>query len=370
MSPPSGLVTKSEFDSMLKLAKTRIKGAKNLIREIVDPKTVPQDGQEYTLANANLMFTSALNSLDQLSKYYAYALKGKKRDPRPVNLNSGIRKPIQFNDNMLNFLKEANLGNIRTYQEVKVTNPKTGKPNKAYTATDTGAPLLSNLNTLLTQKTASPTALNALFNIHIARAGLVNPENGLLFRADALMTKYFSDTLARVQNDSRAELVRVNAQDGDRKPPLTKKGRMRKYYAQAVDENGNTIKGQLDTTRKIYNDHYHLITPDKIPRVSINSIIKYNRVGGPLLPLSAADKQLQDDLFLLTDSEQDAYREAINRAMLLNQPPNYPAYASEAINQLNLAPNSPGYNRLTLRGNTDTEESFARQTSKSYSLTK
>lgn len=355
---------------MLKLAKTRIKGAKNLIREIVDPKTVPQDGQQYTLKQANAMFTSVLNSLDQLSKLYAAALKGKKRAPRPLNLNSGIRKPVLVNDNMVNFVKEANLGNIRSYEETKVVNPNTGKLNKAYKATETNVPLLDTLKVLLTQNIASPTTLNLLFNIHIVRSGLVNPNNGSLFRADELMKRYFSDTLVRVQNDSQAELSRVGAKEGDKKPLYTKKGKQRKYYKQAVDANGRPIKGMLDPNTKIFKDYYHVVTPDAMPRVNINSIIKYNRSGGPAMPLSEQDKMLQDEAFLLEDNEQDVYRNLINTALANGQSPNYPLFATQAINQLNLAPNTPGYNRLTLRGATDMEEAFARQTSKSYSLTK
>lgn len=348
-------VTGKEFEADLKLLKQRLRAMFKLQAHVLEyPDTPAANGVVYKKKDVNKLKSDLLKSMDQLTSLYKAGLK-KKGPKRPVNLNSGIRKPIRFDAVMKQFVDNADFGNYRTAVE---TTDAEGK--KVYVAQDSGQNLKANLQVLATQSIANPTALNALFNIYIAKNGLADPNNGLVFRADPLMNQVFANTFAELTAKTQKELRDSGHTDGEFKGGYIKSGAPRARYAmkEVVGPDGKKMKVE-DTSRPIYNNYYHVFNPAAISRSYINSIISAHKV----------DPAQDAALFKLTENEQNAYRAAITQAVTTGASTDFNAIAAQAIASLPSL-DAAGRQRLQLRGRTDTEDVLARATTKSYSLTK
>lgn len=353
-------VSSADFAAEIKQLQQRLRGVYRLHAHVLEkPKEPAANGKVYSKSDVRKIHVNLVRSMDRLPKVYTAALKYK-GPKRAVNLNSGIRKPVQFDATMKQFIDNADFGNYRTYVETV-----DAKGRKAYVAQDSGQNLRANLPVISSQSIANPTALNALFNIYVAKNSLADPNNGLVFRADPLMQQVFGQTFARLAQQTRANLP-AGVNDGDFKGGMTKAGKPRARYAKVdvTDAAGNKIKGadgkvlrQDDTTRKIYNNYWHVFNPQAIGRAYINSIIKEHKVA------------TNDALFKLTDQEQDAYRAVITQSMATGAAPDFNNMAAQAIASLP-GLDAQGQQRLQLRGRTDQEDLIARTTTKSYSLTK
>lgn len=369
------------FAENVALTQKRLRAAYKLQAQFLDPSKTPRDGKVYSASIIRSIFSDVVKSMDFLTKQYRNAKKKKKSGTRVLNLNSGIRKPVQVNQGMLNFLAAADFGPVSRAVE-QTTVDGFGKTHKGYVSVEelvNGRPvdLKAQLPVLTQNSIASPTTLNALFNVYISRHGLAHADDGSLFSADNLMLTHFNQIFTQIKTDSN-NLIPNGLQDGSRKGPYTKKGLVRTYYTSRDvksrdPQTGRIVHTKVLTTKEKYHDFYHVITPEKFPRVNINSIIKYSKV----LPQTAAEKTASDNMYKLNDDEQTTYRDAIASAKLLNPvASDYRTYSLQAISALaasgraGYSQNQVGYNRLVLRGNTDHEEALARQTTKSYSLTK
>ena len=311
--------------------------------------------QTYTRGDVKRAFSAIKRSILDLPRYFRSSMR--KKPKRRVSPNSGLRKPIRINENMLNFVKAADFGRVGG------KNDTTGRALKDY------------LELLINERITTSILLNSLFNIYVAKNNLVaaardnqgkpeDQQNGIVFSADQLMNQYFGSTFDVMERESTVALQNAEGGpklDGDPLPSPSKSGKARRYYKIAKDANGKPIKDAngnpvLDQTQPIYNDYYHQFFRNNIPRSSINTIIAKNKVRNP-----------QDNaLFTLSESEMKAYRNVQEAAKASGAQANYEVFADQVIAQLGLQPGSEGYTRMKTRGRADAETALATNATHTY----
>nr|QBK90278.1 MAG: hypothetical protein LCPAC102_01910 [Pithovirus LCPAC102] len=364
-------ITAKQFKELTDKLRDQLKSTVTLARGVYSMKPTEKS---YTLQGTNLVYTrgdirkafSAINrAINDLSAYYRVSMQ--KKSTKKASLNSGLRKPTAVDETMMNFIKTGNFGNRRfTSTQLRLIGKVDGSQveKNVDVAVDSGQLLINQLELLTNNFIGTPIMFNALFNIYVARNGLValaqnnqgknvTDHNGIVFGADPLMKQLFGDTFTRMTRDSQQALLDLGVKDGDPRPTPTKNGAIRRYYKKV------TVNGieSLDQNKPIYNDFYHVFSPDNIPRSAINTIIKFHKLQG------------NDDLFKLLDNEAKAYTAEIDTAMAAGQLPTYQLFAQSASAKLGLAADTSGGQRLLLRGQSDTEASIVRSTSKSYRAT-
>ncbi len=366
-------VTEAQFKSLSDKIQEQLSSTVKLATKVYAMKPTEKEyrieglNQIFTRGDIKRAFSAVKRSIADLPRYFRASMKKKPR--RRVSPNSGLRKPIRVNDNMINFVKAADFGNVRGKNDIS------------------GTALNNYLNLLTSQKVTTSILLNSLFNIYVARNNLVavardnqnktpDQQSGIIFGADQLMLQWFGTSFDAMERESAVKLQTDESgpkNDWDPRPSPTKKGKQRKYFAIMKDAKGKPVKNPdgtpvLNQNRRIYTDYYHQFSRNNIARSDINTIIKKNKViRPPQLDVAGNIVDLGDDaLFKLEDREMRAYRDVIEAAKTSGAQANYEQFAEQVITQLGLQPGTSGYQRVKLRGRADAETAIVTGASHTY----
>lgn len=180
--------------------------------------------------------------------------------------NSGFRLPIAMKQELIDFLNAANLGSIggRRLQEF--------------------LPFLNQAQSGAIYGIASRAVLTPLFSLYAELNNLSNlaqynrerastPEfmNRQLLGADETMLRYLGPTFANITARTAEKLRLMGVRDGDAKPAESK--RRARHYFRDVVVNPATGKKEPGRQHPIWNDFYHVFSPNNFTYGNFQNII-------------------------------------------------------------------------------------------------
>jgi hypothetical protein len=258
----ASLMLPKDFKARVKMHIKVSRELEKLRTEAIKNKgTVTKGGRTLTGTEITALRTLNLKSLNKLSAIYAKTYTRAKAD-RVSPANGGFRQPIEVKQILINFFRNAPLGT-------------TGGKGASGPALQSLLPFVQPIQE--GQKAyASRAILTTLFTLYAkahnlslrARDNQANPNNmnHQLLSVDEYMNNALDPLLTRLEQKSAQDLADKGVRDGDRKPLLTPKGRVRKYLR--------------DDGTQVWNDHYHQFRRDNFSYSSLQSI--YNQDFSPL----------------------------------------------------------------------------------------
>jgi hypothetical protein len=201
--------------------------------------------------------------------------------------NSGFRLPIALKQELIDFLNAANLGSLggnKLQVYLPFLNNSPGNPLYGVASRAVLTPLFSlyaELNNLSDR---------AMYNQQ--RAATPEYKNRQLLGADETMRRFLGQTFANITRKSAAKLASEGHGDLQPKPEGGKR-RKRHYYRDFVI-NPATGKKERGKSHMIWNDFYHVFSPDNFTYGNFQNIISElvysnNKDSKTSTPLPASD---------------------------------------------------------------------------------
>lgn len=266
-----------------------------LIIEVQKEKSgkLTKNNREYNVSKLKTLKTVNLKELGKLSTAYRRTYMRVKAD-REGGANGGFRQPLQIGESLLSFFRDADLGTVG------------GRGDNS------GQRLQSILTFLVPPPNGTPIAsrsiLTALFALYAKRHNLaaraafnqgkpVEQHNRQLLGTDEYMNSRLGNIFSAYEQESAVKLQKKGLQDNQRKPPITKSGKERKYFRD-------------DGVTPNWNDFEHVFNRNNFSYSSLQGIFSLD-----VTPLNAKGPNGETSEYLVSPPElASAYTKAVKAA--------------------------------------------------------